>query len=270
MTNSSRIKRMQAICIAAVFTLIAVPTVTAANMSFSTVHCQVDMNYDVAVNPQQVTFSDKGKTLYQISADTLLINGESIKLTDEQRHTLEQYQDAITAQVPKVVTFIGDVSQFASTAVTESLQPLLSDSANRQLDKLVEQVNSKIEQLANQQNNEYYLSGNSEQIEQVFGPEFEQQLQSIIESSVGTILMNLGQQMFNNENQSLEQSMDDFSNMMDNYGEQLSAKMEQHSQQFEQQAEQMCQQLKQLEKMGQQVQQQIPQLQPFGNVISTQ
>ncbi|WP_267880197.1 hypothetical protein [Shewanella marina] len=41
MTNSSRIKRMQAICIVAVFTLIAVPTVTAANMSFQQTTAQL-------------------------------------------------------------------------------------------------------------------------------------------------------------------------------------------------------------------------------------
>ncbi|GIU29072.1 YggN family protein [Shewanella sp. MBTL60-007] len=235
---------------------------TVAAHSDHDVHneCEVALNYDVTVEPKKLIVSEVGDEKYRIEMDKLFVNGKQISLNSEQQALVSQYSQEVSAQVPEVIALVNDAVEMASTAVSLALTPLLGDSAGAKIDEMMAGLEERIESVAYQHGDKFYLGSTESSLEDAFGEEFEQEMEELVQNSLGSMMMNLGAQMMSGDGDSFEQKMDSFSQKMDSIGEEIELQMEQQADDIEARGEKLCERFKTLVVLEQQLRDEIPEL----------
>ncbi|RPA38365.1 YggN family protein [Shewanella frigidimarina] len=238
-------------------------TPAMAKMSINDEKCNVTLNYDVTVEPKKLQISDNGAEKYRVELDQLYVDGKKVTLNAKQQTLLTQYSDELSRQVPEVIDLVGDVVVMASQAVNMALTPIFGDATGSQIDKLMTGIQKRIDTMAYQQGDKFYLGSTESSIEHAFNEEFEQEIEQMVTNSMGSLMMTLGSQIMSSEGGSFEEKMNTFSQKMDNVGKDIEQQLESQSQGLEQRADKICDNFEGLLVLESQVRKDIPELAPY-------
>jgi hypothetical protein len=238
-------------------------TPAMAKMSLKDEKCNVTLNYDVTVEPTNLQISDNGTEKYRVELGQLYVDGKKITLNNSQQKMLNQYSEELSRQVPDVIDLVGDVVAIATQAVNMALSPILGDSAGMHIDKLMNGIQQRVDTMAYQQGDKFYLGSTEASIEKTFNEEFEQEIEQMVTSSMGTLMMTLGGQIMSSEGGTFEEKMNAFSQKMENVGTDIEKQLESQSQGLEAKATKVCDNFAELLVLEKQARTAIPELSPF-------
>lgn len=233
--------------------LLAANPVEAKTFSHHHDSCDISLNYDVTAKPQWLSVAENDVERYRIEGDKLFVDGKQVSLNAEQRQLVAQYRDGISEQLPKVIGLVDDAMDIATDAVGGALTPLLGDEGSTKLNQALEKLHSRLGDLAYHRGDVYYVGASEESIDAAFNDEFSDEIEQVVMSSMGSILMNIGKSMMDGD-------MEDFGAKMDRMGEEIEARVDAKSKVLEQHADELCSSFEQLQVTEQQLQQQIPEL----------
>ncbi|WP_372624928.1 DUF2884 family protein [Arsukibacterium sp.] len=228
--------------------------------------CNIEFDKDLVINSRSVQLQDSGNTLWLISDEgRLTLHGKTMKVDNETRELLRDYQAGIRQQTVETVALVEDALLMASEALTT----VLNELSGKSLDEYpaMQQALAKISDAANQVvvqdgDNTYLYDSRLENIDQAFGPEFEQAIEEAVTQSMGSIMMLVGKAMTSGEG-NFEQRMEAFGAKMEKFGENLEAKMDIKAAALEQRGDALCAQVTELDALETRIQQQIPAMQQY-------
>ena len=171
----------------------------------------------------------------------------------------------------EVAALVEDALVLAADAVNSVVTELTGDSLQQHpvlqtaLDKIRTTTAGVVERSGDTIN---VYGSRFDNIDQAFGPEFEQAIEEAVTSSMGSIFTIIGKAMASGEG-TFEQRMEAFGQRMEKCGEQLEHNMQQKASALEQRGEAMCQQVEQLDQLESQIQQRLPVMQDF-DLFNTQ
>ncbi|AZG74212.1 YggN family protein [Shewanella livingstonensis] len=238
-------------------------TPAMAKMSINDEKCNVTLNYDVTVEPTSLQVSDNGAEKYRVELGQLYVDGKKVTLNDNQQKLLTQYSEELSRQVPDVIDLVGDVVSVATQAVNMALTPIFGEAAGAQIDKLMVGIQKRVDTMAYQQGDKFYLGSTETSIEQAFNHEFEQEMEQMVTNSMGSLMMTLGSQIMSSEGGTFEQKMNTFSQKMDNVGADIEKQLESQSKGLEQRANKVCDNFEELLVLESRTRQAIPELAPY-------
>ncbi len=225
--------------------------------------CQVTLNYDITVEPNKLVISKKQNEVYRIELGKLYVDGNKVELTDQQQQLINQYATEVSKQLPEVIDLVHDAVEMATIAVSMVLTPMFGDGVGAKIDTMMASLNNRVDKVAYQQGEYFYLGATESSLKETFGKEFEQEMEQLVQSSIGSFMMMLGSQMLSGDGESFEQKMQAFSSKMEQVGQDIEVQLEQQSQQLEQRADTLCENFQQLTVLEQQLREQIPQLEQY-------
>lgn len=225
--------------------------------------CEVALNYDVMVEPKKLVMSEKGTEKYRIEADKLFVEGKQVNLTDKQKKLVTQYADEVSSQVPEVIEVMNEAVALASQAVSMALTPLMGDAAGIKLDEMMVGVQKRVDSVAYKKGGRFYLGATKDSMQSTFNDEFEQEMEQIVQNSIGAIMMNLGGQIMSGGGENFEAKMDAFSKKMDNLGQDIEQQVESQSKGLEAKADRLCDRFTNLLVLENQLRQAVPELAPY-------
>ena len=260
--------KMSLIASAVVCSTLGLSTLVYSNSAaaHSNHSCNIEFDKDLVINSSSVQLQDSGNTLWLINDEgQLTLNGKNVKVNSETRELLRDYQAGIRNQTVATVALVEDALLMASEALTT----VLNELSGKTLDEYpaMQQALAKISDAANQvvvqDGDSTYLYGSRlENIDQAFGPEFEQAIEEAVTQSMGSIMMLVGKAMTSGEG-NFEQRMEAFGAKMEKFGENLEAKMDIKATALEQRGDALCAQVTQLDDLETRIQQQIPAMQQY-------
>lgn len=235
-------------------------------MAHQNTQCNIEFENDLVINSSSVMLQDNGATLWQIDKDgQLTLNNKAVEVNNETRLLLRDYQAGIRSQTTDTIALVEDALIMAS----EALSTVVSELTGKTLDEYpaMQKALAKISDAANQVvvqdgDNTYLYGSRLDNIDQAFGPEFEQAIEEAVSQSMGSIMMLVGQAMTSGEG-SFEQRMEAFGQKMEKFGENLEAKMDIKAAALEQRGEAICSQVSKLDTLETRIQQQIPAMQQY-------
>ncbi|MCG9711297.1 YggN family protein [Shewanella insulae] len=232
--------------------------------------CEVSLNYDVSVEPSKLVVSEAKKEVYRIELGRLYVNGDKVELNDKQQALVNQYAGEVSKQLPEVIDVVHDAVDIASTAVSMALTPLLGDAAGAKIDEMMDGLSKRIDTVAYQNGDKFYLGATESSIEDTFGKEFEQEMEQLVQSSIGSMMMTLGSEMMKGDGESFEEKMNAFSAKMDKVGDDIEAQIEQQATDLEARADKLCDNFQQLAALESQMRSEVPALRDYPLVSAKQ
>ena len=232
--------------------------------------CEVSLNYDVSVEPSKLVVSEAQKEVYRIELGHLYVNGDKVELNDKQQALVNQYAGEVSKQLPEVIDVVHDAVDIASTAVSMALTPLLGDAAGAKIDEMMDGLSQRIDTVAYQNGDKFYLGATESSIEDTFGKEFEQEMEQLVQSSIGSMMMTLGSEMMKGDGESFEEKMNAFSAKMDKVGDDIEAQIEQQATDLEARADKLCDNFQQLVALESQMRSEVPALRDYPLVSAKQ
>lgn len=222
--------------------------------------CEVSLNYDVLVEPNKLVFSNNDEEQYRVEFGKLFIEGEEVALNTKQSQLLESYSEQVSAQVPEVIEVVNQAVSMATQAVSMALTPLLGDESGAKIDELMVGISERVESVAYQQGDRFYLGATESSLEDTFNKEFEQEIENIVQNSLGSMMMALGSQMMSGEGGSFDEKMESFGRKMESIGDDIEEQMSLQAEAIEERAEGLCENFKQLLVTEQELKAAIPEL----------
>tara|TARA_Y100001963_G_scaffold158192_1_gene256990 strand:- start:2919 stop:3734 length:816 start_codon:yes stop_codon:yes gene_type:complete len=254
---------MKSLLIASGFVLTSLSTAVMAHDNHS---CNINFDKDLTINAQQVSLKDNGTELWRISEDgKLWLDGKAVSTDSDTRAMLRDYQTGIRTQALETVAIVEDALVLAADAVNSVLTELTGDSLDQHpaLQQALDKIDATTQSIVERDGDNIYVYGSRfDSMDDAFGEEFEQAIEEAVTSSMGSILMLVGQAISSGEG-NFEQRMEAFGERMERFGEDLEARMDVQSQALEQRGESMCANLQQLDVLESQIQQAIPQMQKY-------
>ncbi|WP_371186717.1 YggN family protein [Thalassotalea maritima] len=236
------------------------------NYNIQSDHCSINLNYGVVVEGDQIRFIDNDETYVQINnAQHLFVNGKQVALNQQQQNLVTDYAEQINKQVPVVVDLANDAVGIAFGAISSVASAFTGDDnvSSDKLDALLTQVQEKVALKFNKDNNGYYIAEQSfDEFEQFMENEIEAEIESVIASFAGDILIAVGTAI-NSEDGSFEEKMQAFGERMERMGDDIEASVEQQASDLEAKAEYMCDSLQQLDATEQRLVSNIKELRNF-------
>lgn len=225
--------------------------------------CEVSLNYDVRVEPKKLVMSEKGAEKYRIEVDKLYVEGKQVTLTDKQNKLVSQYADEVSTQVPEVIELVNEAVALASQAVSMALTPLMGDAAGAKFDEMMAGVQKRVDAVAYKQGDSFYLGATEESMQNTFNDEFEQEMEQIVQNSIGTLMMNIGGQILAGDGESFDAKMEAFSQKMDRLGDDIEQQIESQSKGIEAKADRLCDRFENLLVLENQLRKEVPELAPY-------
>lgn len=240
--------------------------------------CSIHLNYGVIIDPSHIRVIDHGRTLVQINGeDQLFIRGIEQEVTPEQQALIAQFSTGIRAHIPEIVSIAIEGVDIGLKAVNEVVGGLTGEnSASQQkIQAKFEELKWRIRARFNQSANNYYIAPQDfNDFDEMFAGEFEQEIEEIVQTSVGTILKAVGQSMLS-ENKHSEQvdgepRVDSFDERMDGMSKGLELEVSDRAKALDKKAAQFCQRLTELDQIEAQLQQAITPLKKYNLIQSNQ
>lgn len=255
-------------------TLIATALIMASSASyahdnsFSSESCNVDLNGGISITAKEITFSKNKSPLYTISNnDRLSINGEEVALTASQRSLVREYSTNIRNVVPEVKVIALEAIDLAIEGVNLAFNELLGEGNNVSVDLTSQLTNIRTEVVAEfDSTKDFYIDEDGFAGDDFFGDDFEQRIESAVEStiqnSLGTLMIAVGQQMLYSGG-----DMDAFGSKMEQFGEQIEHEMEARGAGLEQRGEALCQSIVEIDNLEEKLKRSIDALAGY-NVVT--
>tara|TARA_R110000737_G_scaffold132041_2_gene163708 strand:- start:194 stop:997 length:804 start_codon:yes stop_codon:yes gene_type:complete len=256
-------------------TLIATALIMASSVSFahdnsfSSESCNVDLNGGININAEEITFSKNKSPLYTITNnETLLVKGEEVYLTAQQQKLLGKYSSSIRGVVPEVKSIALDAIDLAIDGVNLAFNELLGagNNVSSELTIQLTTIRAEVDAEFDKQNN-FYIDENGFSGKDFFGEDFEQRIESAVEStiknSLGSLMIALGQEMLFSGG-----DMNAFESKMENFGELIEHEMEARGKGIEKRGEALCQSIIAIDEMEEQLKASIDELASYNFITA--
>lgn len=249
--------KLKAICLAA---MLAPTTANAAS-------CAVNFNYGVIIDPSHIRIIDGNQTKVQINGlEQLFVNGREVDLTDQQKLLVKDYASGIRQQVPEIVSIAIEGLEMGLKAVNKVIAGITGENSatHQKLQKRFDELQWRLRKRFNHTDNNYYIAPQDfDDFGEIFKGEFEQEIEQIVTKSIGTLLVAVGEAVANQEDESSEQRISNYSDRVEAIGEDLKLDLVNDADVLETKAELFCEQLKALDKVENQLHTSLEQLTPF-------
>jgi len=254
---------MKNVLIASSFILTSISTAVMAHDNSS---CNVNFDKDLSINSQLVSMKDAGTELWRINNNgQLWLDGKAITTDSNTQALLREYQTGIRTQTLETVALVEDALVLAADAVNSVITELTGDSLQEHpaLQTALDKMKAGTDSIVVRSGDTIDIYGSRfDNLDNAFGPEFEQAIEEAVTSSMGSIMMLVGKAMTSGEG-NFEQRMQAFGERMERFGEDLEARMDTKSAALEQRGDAMCANWQQLDVLESQIQQAIPQMQQY-------
>jgi hypothetical protein len=229
--------------------------------------CDIELSAGLEIKPASITFFEQGPerensklALYTIQDSKYLsIRGEKVLLTHEQLTLINAYDFHIRQLVPKVKNIAIEGVDIAIDGVSIIFNSLLGED-NTVGQELITELNMLKQQLDVNLSGEHDIIIGVDGLESdvLLGEDFEQRIESAMEKAVmgsmGSLLVALGKQMINDDEQGFENKIDIFSQTIER-------EMESRAKIIEDKVQKLCSDFITLEMIETQLQQSIAELQ---------
>jgi len=226
--------------------------------------CSVSLNYGVIINPSHIRIIDGSVTVMQVNgAAQLFIAGREIPLSTQQQQLMTDFSVGIRQQIPEIVSIAIESVDIGLKAVNKVIGGLTGENSASQ-----QKIQTKFDELKwhmrarfNQSANNYYIAPQDlDDFDNIFTGEFEAEIEEIIENSVGTILLAVGEAMITDldSDRNLEQRITTFDERMNNIGKGLELEMSESAEVLEDKAVKFCLKMSELNKIEEQLILSIP------------
>jgi len=232
--------------------------------------CSINLNYGVIIDPKHIRIVEKGQTQVQINdSKQLFIKGRELSLTNNQQLLLEKFSLGIRQQVPEIVSIAIEGVDIGLKAVNEVVAGLTGENSASQ-----QKVQAKFDELKwrirarfNQSANNYYIAPQDlNDFDEMFTGEFEQEIEAMISTSIGSILEAVGQSILtdsNNDEYGGETRITTFDKRLTSISKGLELEVSERAKALDKKAALFCQQLTHLDEIEAQLHQAIPALRSF-------
>lgn len=235
--------------------------------------CSINLNYGVIIDPKHIRIVDKGKTQVQINnTKQLFIGGREVLLSTEQEQLLSSFSIGIRQQVPEIVSIAIEGVDIGLKAVNEVVAGLTGENSASQ-----QKVQAKFDELKwrirarfNQSANNYYIAPQDlNDFDEMLTGEFEQEIEAIITTSLGTILEAVGQSILADDNDSEdggETRIATYDKRLTTFSRGLELQVAQRAKALDKKAAIFCQELTRLDELEAKLHQATPALKDY-NII---
>lgn len=237
--------------------------------------CSINLNYGVIIDPKHIRIVEQGQTQVQINNTTqLFIRGRELPLTNEQQQLLTHFSVGIRQQVPEIVSIAIEGVDIGLKAVNEVVAGLTGENSASQ-----QKVQAKFDELKwrirarfNQSANNYYIAPQDlNDFDEMFAGEFEQEIEAMISTSIGSILEAVGESLLTDSSNSEyggETRITTFDKRLTNISKGLELEVTERAKALDKKAALFCQELIHLNDIETQLHQAIPALKKY-NLIET-
>jgi hypothetical protein len=229
--------------------------------------CDIELSAGLEIKSTSMVFFEQGSgsensklALYSIDNNEFLsIKGEKISLTDEQSALVNAYDTHIRQLVPKVKNIAIEGVDLAIDGVSIIFNSLFGEDNTVGQDLITELTGLK-QQIDVNLSDEHDIIIGVDGLESdiLLGEDFEQRIESAMEKAVmgsmGSLLVALGKQMINDDDQGFENKIDTFSQTIER-------EMESRAKIIEAEVEKLCADFIELERIETQLQESIEELQ---------
>lgn len=248
--------------------IIASSSTFAHDNSFSTDSCDVDLNGGININAKEITFYKNKSPLYRIVNDeSLFIDGEEISLNSTQASLVHEYSTNIRNVVPEVKSIAIDAIDLAIDGVNLAFNELLGEGNNVSEELTTQLTTIRTEVDAEFSSREgFYIDEDGFSGEDFFGEDFEERIESAVEStvqnSIGSLMIAVGQEMLLSGG-----NMDAFETRMENFGHQIEHEMESRGEAIEERGDALCRSVVIIDELEEKLKGEIDEMSQF-NVIT--
>jgi len=237
--------------------------------------CSIHFNYGVIIHPNHIRMVDRAQTQIQINnSSQLFIKGREIQLSTEQQKLVAQFSIGLREQLPAIVSIAIEGVDISLKAVNEVIGGLTGENSASQ-----QKVQAKFDELKwrtrarfNQSADNYYIAPQDfTDLDGIFSGQFEQEIEDIITTSIGTILTAVGESILSDSSHSeygSEKRIATFDERLSNLSEGLDFEVAARAKALNKKATKFCLKLDELNKIESQLQQAIPALKEY-NLIKT-
>jgi len=240
----------------------------------SAASCDVNFNYGVVIDPSHLRIIEHGQTLVQINHDQqLFIKGREVPLTAQQQHVLTQYAQGIRLQVPEIVAIAIEGIELGLKSVNKIIGGLTGENsaAHQKIQEKFNELQSRLRLRFNQSAQNYYIAPQDfDDFDEIIAGDLEEELQSIISDSIGTILTAVGDVITSSNEENRERHGESITDRIENLGENIEIEIEKPADKLNSKTIQFCKKLILLNKKETLVLQKIPQLKPFDLIQTSQ
>lgn len=244
---------------------IAMTTALLAAPSFA--HLEIDGQCDMELHGSlkfmqgELTVStDDGSDVVITEDHQLYVDNQYVSLNSAQQRWVSDYYENIESAIPMTVEIASEGLEIASYAVSEVFGELLGADHS-----LVEDFSSMFDELSVEIQDSFYAADGSYQFDtsalesnwdgSAWEQEFEARLESLIERSMGHILVAVGREMIFGDG-----DMDAFAERMENFGETIEYRIEDRADGIEAKADALCNLFAQADYVESKMQSGIPEL----------
>lgn len=227
-------------------------------------HCDVNFNYGVVIDPSHLRIIKHGQTLVQINNEQqLFIKGREIILSAQQKEDLMLYAQGIKTQVPEIVSIAIEGIELGLKAVNKIIGGLTGEnsSAHQKIQEKFSELQERLRLRFNQSDQNYYIAPQDfDDFDQIIAGELEQEIQDIVNDSIGTILSAVGEAMTTKDEDDLEHRVETMTERIEEIGNNIDVKIDKHVDILNSKTIQFCENLIKLNHKESLMQKSIPTL----------
>ncbi|WP_286235280.1 YggN family protein [Thalassotalea sediminis] len=231
--------------------LIGISSFSAVNANAS--KCDINFQHGIIIDPSHIRILDHGQTIVQINNDKqLFVQGRQIQLTDQQRKLLNDYAKGIRYQIPEIVSIAIEGVDVGLKAVNKVIAGVTGENSasHQKLQKRFDEMQWRLRKRFNHSDESYYIAPQDfDDFSEIFAGEFEQEIETLVTESIGTILLAVGEAMTNNAEGTGESRVQTFDERMNNMGDELELEMSAKVTAIESKASMFCEKLKSLDEI---------------------
>ncbi|MDG1752059.1 MAG: DUF2884 family protein [Thalassotalea sp.] len=227
--------------------------------------CDINLNYGVIIEPGHVRIIEHGKTYIQVNGQNqLFIHGTEIQLSAEQKQLLSEYFSGIRSQIPEIVSIAIESVDVGLNVVNKVIAGITGEnsSSHQKLQKQFDELQWRIRTRFNHSDNSFYIAPQDfDNFDDVLAGEFEEEIESIVENSIGTIVSAVGKAISSSDIESSEQRPNTLVHNIGNISKEL--KLNSKISAIESKVAVFCQNLKELNNIEKKLNDNIIELKPF-------
>lgn len=241
-----------------------------AGMVSAELRCDVDLAYGVIVNGERLRVVDHSRTLYQINGgEQLIVQGNLIPLTPEQKRELKKLFDGLQYSVPRLVLLASEGVELAIDTVEQVYLGLVGQehSSTQRLQRALKRVRKKVNMKFFHASDNYFIGpGRLERMDELVDSDIEAKLEAAIQTSVGGVLSAIGG--LQTDNPASAAKLAALSERLGDLGVNLGNEVGPQADTLKQKAAWFCKEIKQLNQAEEALRNSVPAMQPFNLIKS--
>ena len=230
-------------------------------------HCDINFNYGVVIDPIHLRIIQHGQTLVQINGDhQLFIKGKEIPLDKEQQQILTQYTQGIRSQIPQIVAIAIESVEQGLKTVNKIIGGLTGENSasHQKIQEKFTELQQRLRLRFNQSDQNFYIAPQDfDDFDEIIAGDLEQEIKAIVNQSIGTILVAVGEAMTTSKESDIEERVETITERIDTISNNIEINIDQPQNNLQGKTAQFCQSLKQLDQIESNVQQKILLLQNY-------